>query len=135
MALNTDNLAYKFPVSVKGIVLIDGKVPLLKNERNEFELPGGKLEIHEQPIECVTREIREELNLTVYVKDIIDSWLYTITQDVHVVIITYGCTLISNQKNMIISHEHKELVMASREEIDSLHIPDGYKNSIKIWFE
>jgi 8-oxo-dGTP pyrophosphatase MutT (NUDIX family) len=132
--LNTDNQAYRFPVSIKGVVIINGKVPLLKNERDEFELPGGKLEIQEQPVECVTREIKEELNLTVHVDTIIDSWLYTIKQNVHVVIITYGCFLTSNHEHMVISHEHKELFMASEDEIDSLNMPEGYKISIKKWF-
>ncbi|SRR6266567_6216776 len=33
-----DNKAQRFPVSVKGIVYHDGKVVLLKNERDEWEL-------------------------------------------------------------------------------------------------
>jgi hypothetical protein len=31
-----------FPVSVKGVVVRDGRVLLLRNERDEWELPGGK---------------------------------------------------------------------------------------------
>src|SRR3954465_7939146 len=33
-----DNDAYRFPVSVKGVVLRDGKVILARNERDEWEL-------------------------------------------------------------------------------------------------
>jgi hypothetical protein len=42
--------AYRFPISIKGVILKESKVILLKNERDEWELPGGKLEgeIHEQ---------------------------------------------------------------------------------------
>ena len=39
----TDACAPKFPISVKGVVALDNKFPLLKNEREEWELPGGKL--------------------------------------------------------------------------------------------
>jgi hypothetical protein len=39
----SDHLAHAFPVSVKGVAIQDGKVLLLENERNEWELPGGKL--------------------------------------------------------------------------------------------
>ena len=42
-----------FPVCVKGVVSVGGKVPLLKNEREEWELPGGKLETEESPEVCV----------------------------------------------------------------------------------
>ena len=37
-----------------------GKVLLLRNERDEWELPGGKLEVGEDPADCVVREITEE---------------------------------------------------------------------------
>ena len=40
-----DNDAYRFPVSVKGIVVRDGAVVLVHNQRDEWELRGGKLEI------------------------------------------------------------------------------------------
>jgi ADP-ribose pyrophosphatase YjhB (NUDIX family) len=46
-----------FPVSVKGVVVRDSRVLLLKNEREEWELPGGKLELGEEPAACVAREI------------------------------------------------------------------------------
>ena len=60
-----DNNAYRFPVSVKGVVIRDGKVILVRNERDEWELPGGKLELAESPKECLAREIAEELQLVV----------------------------------------------------------------------
>jgi NUDIX domain len=50
--------AHAFPVSVKGVAVQGGGVLLLENERNEWELPGGKLELREEPADCVVREIR-----------------------------------------------------------------------------
>jgi 8-oxo-dGTP pyrophosphatase MutT (NUDIX family) len=46
-----------FPVSIKGVVVQAGRVLLLHNERDEWELPGGKLELGEGPAACVVREI------------------------------------------------------------------------------
>jgi 8-oxo-dGTP pyrophosphatase MutT (NUDIX family) len=62
-----DNEAYRFPVSVKGVVFLDSRVALLQNRRDEWELPGGKLELGETPESCIAREILEELNLRVKV--------------------------------------------------------------------
>ena len=45
----THPAAYAFPVSVKGVAVQSGRVLLLENERNEWELPGGKLELREEP--------------------------------------------------------------------------------------
>ena len=52
-----DNEAYRFPVAVKGVVIRNGDVILLRNDRDEWELPGGKLELCESPEECLAREI------------------------------------------------------------------------------
>ena len=46
-----DNDARRFPVSIKGVVIRGDKVILLRNERDEWELPGGKLELSESPEE------------------------------------------------------------------------------------
>lgn len=65
-----------FPVSIKGVVVHANKVLLLKNTRDEWELPGGRLELGETPEECVAREIEEETGWRVEVGPILDTWLY-----------------------------------------------------------
>ena len=42
--IKTDHISDKFPVSIKAIIIDDNKVLCLKNERNEWDLPGGKIE-------------------------------------------------------------------------------------------
>ena len=59
-ARGADGAVRALPVSVKGVALQDGKVLPLQNERREWELPGGKLELGEDPADCVAREIGEE---------------------------------------------------------------------------
>ncbi len=117
-----------FPVSIKAVIFIDNKVILLKNERDEWELPGGRLELGEQPIECIKREVEEELALDISVKDIIDSWLFEVIPGKHVVIVTYYCEV--NSGTIKISHEHKELGLFTINELKDIKIPEGYLKSI-----
>jgi 8-oxo-dGTP pyrophosphatase MutT (NUDIX family) len=127
-----DNDAYRFPVSVKGVIIRDSAVLLLKNGRDEWELPGGKLELLESPESCVAREIEEELQLTIKPGILLDSWIYTIVPGIHVLILTYGCSETS-ERQPVLSHEHTQLRWFPLAAVDSLRMPEGYKTSIRCW--
>ena len=127
-----DNDAFRFPVSVKGVIIRASKGILLRNERDEWELPGGKLERSESPERCLAREIAEELRLEVVPESILNPWIYTIVPGVNVLILTYGCVE-SSRDEPVLSDEHKELRWFPLAEIDSLRMPDGYKASIRSW--
>ena len=127
-----DNQAYRFPVSVKGVIWHDQRVVLLKNERDEWELPGGKLELGETPEDCVAREIAEEVGLHVKIGPLLDSWVYHIAAGVDVLILTYGC---HPEPFSAITHspEHKAVGLLTLSEVHTLPMPDGYKRSIHAW--
>jgi 8-oxo-dGTP pyrophosphatase MutT (NUDIX family) len=128
-----DNEAYRFPVSVKGVVIRDGRVVLLRNERDEWELPGGKLEPSEDPRDCLAREIAEELALEIEVRRMLDGWVYAITPEVRVLILSYGCRELAPEREARLSHEHKQLRWFGLDELDGLRMPEGYKASIRSW--
>ena len=109
-----------------------GRVVVLKNERDEWELPGGKLEQDETPETCVRREIREELQLEVQPRRLLDAWVYHITPTVCVLIVTYGCTE-STAREAVLSHEHKEVQWVLLDDVRQLRMPQGYKASIAAW--
>jgi len=129
----TDYLAHAFPVSVKGVAVQDGRVLLLENERAEWELPGGKLELGEDPPDCVVREISEEAGWQVTAGPLLDCWQYHIRPGSDVVIVTYGCYLDSTDAP-VVSNEHKRAGLFTPEQVPALVMPEGYKQSVAAWF-
>ena len=127
-----DNLAHKFPVSIKGVILRQSKVVLLRNYREEWELPGGKLELWETPESCLMREVGEELGLEVQIGPLIDAWVYHIQEGIDVLIITYGCYSEWSEQPTI-SSEHKEAAFLETDNLEGIEMPNGYRRSISLW--
>jgi 8-oxo-dGTP pyrophosphatase MutT (NUDIX family) len=119
-------------VSAKGIVLRDGRVVLVKNPRDEWELPGGKLEAGETPEACVAREIAEELGLDVGVGPIVDAWVYRIAAGVDVLVVSYGCEAHAWPAT-VESPEGCEVDLFALDALDGLALPDGYRRAIRRW--
>ncbi len=62
---------FKGRIAQKAIVSKDTKVLITRDSRDElWELPGGRLDGGEEPIDGVQREIREELGVEVRVDEI-----------------------------------------------------------------
>ncbi|MET7779749.1 NUDIX hydrolase [Streptomyces mirabilis] len=135
-----------WPVSVKGVALdAHHRVLLLKNEREEWELPGGRLEIGSpdgtqvpdaSPEAALEREIQEETGWEVKVGPLIDGgvWIYQPIPGRRVMIVTYGCTVLTPDRPPVVSHEHKQLGMFTADEVPELNMPDGYKQAIAAWY-
>ena len=126
------NLVKLFPVSVKGVLFEEGRVALLENERETWELPGGRLEPGEDPATCLAREVAEELGVEVAIEAILDSWVYEVLPQREVLIVTYGVRR-SNQRAMRVSDEHRRFGLFALSELDGLPIPEGYRRSIRAW--
>jgi 8-oxo-dGTP pyrophosphatase MutT (NUDIX family) len=121
-----------WPVSIKGVLFIAQEVVLLQNEREEWELPGGRLEAGEEPGSCLAREITEELGIEVTVADLIDCWRYPVLPSREVLIVTYGVRPLPTAQ-LQLSHEHKALGRFPIKAIADLKMPDGYRRSIRDW--
>lgn len=130
-----------WPVSVKGVAVdCRRRVLLLKNEREEWELPGGRLEaVDATPELTVEREIWEETGWTVSAGPVLDVWIYQplpeTLPDRRVVIVTYGCTVLPPDIEPVVSDEHKEVGLFTAKEVPELNMPEGYKQSIAAWYE
>lgn len=119
-------------ISIKGVLLIDGKVLLVRNSRNEWELPGGRLEIGEMPEQALAREYEEELSIQVEPLGIIDSYMFEVVPSENVFIVTYGCQL-RGQFKPVVSTEHTEFGLHALTDLGRIPLPDGYARSIRSW--
>jgi 8-oxo-dGTP diphosphatase len=126
-----------FPLSAKGIVLrlyADGgyRVLLARNDRNEWELPGGRPEPGESEAEAVVREVREETGQLVEAGPLVSRFELEISQaGVTVRIAAYGCHLVE-RRPLRLSPEHGQLAWLPTAELPD-SVPVGYADAIARW--
>lgn len=117
-------------ISIKGVLIEDGSVLLLENERGEWELPGGRPEPGEDPLACLAREFAEELGAAISVGGIVDCWNFEVLPARHVMIVTY--VVARTERGAIrISDEHSRFAWFGLEALDEVRLPEGYRRSIR----
>lgn len=118
------------PVSVKAALRSGDKWILLRNDRDEWELPGGRIDAGDQSLQdVVRRECSEELGIDVSVGELVASYLFEVVPGKRVTIICYAAVA-DRAAELVVSHEHTEVGAFTLAELDSLDLPDGYRNAI-----
>ena len=122
------------PISIKGVLIHDGCVLLLLNERGEWDLPGGRPDPGEDHCAALTREVHEETGLAVEVGGLLDEHLFEVLPQRFVRITTYGCTLVG-VADITLSDEHLRTYWAPVTELGEViaghRLPSGYLNAIR----
>jgi len=123
------------PISIKGIVIVDGRVLLLLNERGEWDLPGGRPDPGEDYRTALAREVREETGLSVEIDAALDEHLFEVLPGRFVRILSFGCRLVGGDA-VTLSAEHLEarwIPLADLGESIAGHsLPAGYLVAIRI---
>jgi len=108
------------------IIEQNGKV--LAAQRNEYmslplkwEFPGGKINEDESALECLKREVREELGIEVMIHEPYPEVTYSYPTFA-VTLYPSRCTIVSGE---IVLHEHKSIAWLAPEELHSLDWADA----------
>lgn len=119
----------KFSVSIKGVLYHEGKYLLRKNQRNEFELLGGKLEVNDISMEeRVIEEFLEESGINVEVDSCREPWLYVVDKK-NIIIVPFVCS-VRNIPDILFDEDGGELSWFSADKLDKLNILPGYLDTI-----
>ncbi|MBN1503072.1 NUDIX domain-containing protein [Candidatus Woesearchaeota archaeon] len=115
----------KFFIGVKALIVHNGKVLLIKRshkyenyDAHEFwDIPGGRLNFGEEPIEGLKREVYEETGLEINsIRQILDASTIHKDDNEQIIRITYLCTVKNHQTKL--SDEHTEFLWVEPEKID-----------------
>lgn len=61
-------------------------------------------------------------------------WIYEPVPGRKVLVITYGCAVLTPGRTPVVSSEHKQLGMFTADEVTGLTMPEGYKRAIAAWY-
>ena len=124
----------QYPISIKGVLVDHDRVLLLLNERNEWDLPGGRPDPGEDYRTALKREVQEEAGLTVEIGEALDEYLFEVLPGRFVRIVPFVCRLIGGS-DVVLSHEHLETrwvpLVELGERVDGHLLPAGYLGAIR----
>ena len=105
---------------VAAIIIKDNKIFATQRGYGEFkdgwEFPGGKVEQGEAPENAIVREIKEELDTTIEVKEYFDTVEYDYP-NFHLSMKCYICTVVSGKLELL---EHEAAKWLDKDSLDSV---------------
>ncbi|WP_295141668.1 NUDIX domain-containing protein [uncultured Reyranella sp.] len=127
-------MSLNYPISIKGVVLHQGRVLLLLNERDEWDLPGGRPDAGEDHRTALVREVCEEAGLAVEAGAFIGEHLFEVLPQRFVRIVAYICKPLGDTE-IAPSHEHRQarwIALADLDErVAGYLLPTGYLGAIR----
>ena len=115
------------------IITKNNKYFIAKRNKNKhlggfYEFPGGKQDKNETLQETVIREIKEELDVNIFVGDKLGEEHYK-DEKINVHLHYFFCTIISGD---IVLKEHEDSAWVSKEEFKNYDFAEGDKDIISL---
>lgn len=121
----------QFYVSIKGVIFLDDRVLLLHKPSGEWDIPGGRLSIDENPKQCLVREVLEETGLTVKPGKLLHRWVRRRPNKTDVFLVSHICKLADSTSNTRLSIEHDKSGWFSLQESEALCLQEGIHKSVQ----
>lgn len=127
----------KMIIQVVGAAIINEKGEVLCAQRGygsligKWEFPGGKIEAGETPEQALIREIKEELNIEIEVRELIDE-NYCEYSDRNINLKVYKCKYISGE---IKDTEHQALRKIKPDELENLDWAEADKPIVETYLD
>jgi 8-oxo-dGTP pyrophosphatase MutT (NUDIX family)/lysophospholipase L1-like esterase len=118
-----------WPVSAKAVIVQDGCVLLARNDRDEWELPGGRVERGEEPAAAAVREVAEETGLLVQATAELGTAMFEVVPDQVVLIVAFHC-VVTDRRELVLSEEHEALQWQPLAQLDAIALPEVYRGFI-----
>lgn len=109
-------MSEKIIVVSAGIIEKEGKILIAQRKKdstlepNKWEFPGGKVELFEDPKTTLIREIKEELDISIEIKELFDvvSYNYELpNKKIHIILIFYNAKYLSGKLKNIECQDSK----------------------------
>ena len=107
------------------VIQKDGRILIARRKHAymgyHWEFPGGKLEDNETLEECLKREIREELGITIGVGHLISSRKHVINCQAAIILYAYHAEYVSGDITLT---DHDEIAWVRAEDLPQFSFPD-----------
>lgn len=137
---NQTEVHFEGKIAQKVIIVVDNKVLLIRDPRMKeviWEIPGGRMNIDEEPREAVAREIMEELGVAIEVGEVVHMEQFIQTnEDMRAFVIVYKAALVDSSKQFSPDvTEVGEIVWVSQSELSNYPLFPEYKRALDCYFE
>jgi mutator protein MutT len=120
------------------LVRSDGKVLITRDARDGdlWEIPGGRMNIGEQPAEALKRELFEELGIAVTIESILSiSVMFHGLENSTMLLIAYEVSLTNEEEEFIVDPiEVTEMKWISAEELTQYKMYPDLQKVLEIYF-
>ena len=119
-----------FRISVKAIVAYGDQVLLLRKVEGKWDLPGGRLDGEEDPVQGLERELREEIGIAADTTVLVDCAVRRRVTNMPILVVFYLCRTKIPVDDLQLSPEHNVARLFPPNEVENLKLYRCYKDAI-----